>query len=312
MRRLGFALAIGIATVGLACNFSTPPPALTPTALAAIPTATTTATPTATIVPTATPEPPRCIEVAARLSATADAVAEAMDGYEGTWGFALVDIECRTEVERPPGYRQYPASAGKIVPIIATLRAVDDGRVAFDDIADDLEQAVTISSDLAVDALATHIAPKDVEAVLSIAGVSESTSFASGWRHSVTTPLDLARVWSAVLMGDVLETQTAAVLLSLAGRAGFPAGFGYETFPESLGVPGLAYGQKAGYWVSPDEPDDFVGAGFIQPVGGGPPGFSLVLMVETDEDDVREPQRRSVFPILVEFILGEMGIATDE
>lgn len=283
------------------------------------------ATPTlqlATATPTSLPAPPpeatasvvlddaarlpeRCNTVASRLSQLRASVSDAMEEYDGTWGFAVHDVDCDSLVTYPLGYAQYPASAGKIVIAIAALRAVEDGLLPFEDIEGHLELAVQLSLDAEIDVINDLLEPEQIAAVLELAGTSTLTEFEQEWRDARMSPADLARVWATLLRGDLLTGTWTDYLLRLASGAVFPEG--YDTFPEDLDLPDYEYGQKAGYWVSLEEPDVLVGSGFIRPADGSSHGFALVLMVTTPMDDVFDEQRRSVFPLLLDLVLGELS-----
>ena len=71
----------------------------------------------------------RCDDFASRGEELTRVVSEEMDGFDGDWGFALIDIECRMEISVHAEHSQYPASAGKIVIVIAALRGVGDGSI---------------------------------------------------------------------------------------------------------------------------------------------------------------------------------------
>jgi len=222
--------------------------------------------------------------------------------YPGTWGFAIIDIGCDAAASFPPAYVQYPASAAKIVPVIAVLRAVARGDIEFETVAGDLELVMTISSDESADYLASLVTDEDVADVLALAGVSTLTTFVHDWESASMTPADLAAVWAGLLRGDLLPPEWESYLLDLAGQAVIPEG--YQTFPVDPGLAGYAYGQKAGFWVSDDEPDVLVGAGFLRSESGGP-GFAIVLMVTTEAGDELEAKRHDVFPLLRDFVAGE-------
>lgn len=227
-----------------------------------------------------------------------------MDEYDGTWGFALYDLGCESLVTFPLGYVQYPASSSKIVIVIAALRAVEDGLIQFEEIEGYLDLVLHLSLDAETDAINAYLDPAQIAEVLEIAGVGDLVEFEQEWRDARMGPADLALVWAALLRGDLLTIPWTDYLLGLASEAVFPEGF--ETFPEELGVDGYQYGQKAGYWVSGDEDDVLVGAGYIRPLDHSHPGFALVLMVTTAMDDVFDKQRRSVFPLLRDFVLDEV------
>lgn len=261
---------------------------------------------TGAAVPSPTRErPARCSGVTNRLAQVVRDVDAAMDGYPGTWGFALIDVDCQAAASFPPSYVQYPASAGKIVPVVAVLRAVARGDIESEAVTSDIELVLTISSDESADYLAGLVSEEEVADVLALAGVSNLTSFIHDWEGASMAPVDLAAIWAALLRGDLLPPEWQAYVLDLAGQAVIPEG--YETFPLDPGIDGFAYGQKAGFWVSDEEPDVLVGAGFLRPLDNRSTGFAMVLMVTTEYGDEGESRRQDVFPILRDFVAGEVG-----
>ena len=298
-----------------------PATAIEPPAATARPSATATAFQTATAEPapatatataTAAPDgavvrdsrPARCSTVAERGADLIRAVEEAMEGYEGTWGLALVDLDRNSPIVIRPEYRQYPASAGKIVVIIAALRAVQEGVVEFATIEPHVELVMHHSLDVDTDVVASFVTPAQVSAVLEAAGVSEASSLEYEWRQALFTPHDLALVWASLLRGEQLDEGWTTYLLGLASEAIFPDG--YETFPAAFGVPGYQYGQKAGYWVSVEQLDDLVAAGYVRPEDASSEGFAFAFLLETPLDDLFDPQRRLVFPLIRDFVVAEL------
>ena len=295
---------------------TTPSPSPTPTSPA-----TATASATATAVPTATegaspstvaasPEEPedgrpsRCASVAGRGAALIAAVEEAMVEYEGVWGLALIDLDCASSVVVRPLHSQYPASAGKIVILTAALRAVQDGLLEFAAIEEHVELVLHYSLDKNTDEVAAFVTPEQIGAVMGQAGVSASSFLEWEWRKAWFTPHDLALVWASILQGEQLDETWTAYLLQLASEVVFPEG--KETFPADFGMEGYQYGQKAGYWVTEEEPDHFVAAGYVRPEDGVSAGFTFAFLLETWEDDIFEPQRRAVFPLVRDFVVGEV------
>lgn len=255
--------------------------------------------------PTSPPTVDRCIGADARIQELSDPIASAMDGYNGEWGFALIDADCDAMVEYPAGYSQYPASSWKIVIVIAALRAVEAGELELEQIEEHLELVLQHSFDANTDAINAFVTLEQLNEVTEIAGISALTTYEKDWRYTDGTPLDLARVWAALLRGDLLSEEWTDYLLELAETAEFPNN--YETFPPApLDTPGYQYGQKAGFYISENDPHYLIGAGYIRPDDGRSDGFALVLMAVTPMRDVSDPQRREVFPILLEYILGEL------
>ncbi|HMO55472.1 MAG TPA: hypothetical protein PJ994_13275, partial [Tepidiformaceae bacterium] len=218
---------------------------------------------------TATPEPLplTCDERNALAEALVRDVEFAMEGYEGTWGFALYDQHCDHWVESDPRYTQYSASAGKIVSVIAVLRKVQSGEVPMADIAAPLEAVLTHSWDNDADYLESFTTQPDYDEVLNIAG-GETARFSGAWRDANMAPADMAKIWAALVSGEYLNAEYTDLVMSLAGGSIIPEE--YRTFPDgSFDPPHFRYGQKAGYYVSDGVPYFFVGAGFLlhEPTG---------------------------------------------
>ncbi len=267
--------------------------------------------PTATPTPTPTEDaagadarPDRCAAVPARAAALIDAVEATMSGYEGDWGLALIDLDCDSATVARPDHAQYPASAGKIVILTAALRAVEDGLLAFDDIEENLELVLRYSLDKSTDEIAEFLTPEQVGAVMERAGVSAYSWLQWDWRESRFTAHDLARVWASILRGDQLGGSWTDYLLTLASEAVLPEAD--VTFPADFSVAGYQYGQKAGYWKPEEDPDFFVSAGYIRPEDGASAGFAFAFLLRTPEEDPFEPKRRSVFPLVRDFVVAEV------
>lgn len=291
-----------------------PPPTATPSPTPA-PSPATTPSPTATAVQTGgivtTEErragelrPPRCESVATRGASLITAVEETMTDYEGVWGLALVDLDCASSIVIRPRHSQYPASAGKIVILVAALRAVQDGLLEFEAIEENLELVLYYSLDKSTDEISDFITPEQVGAVMARAGVSTDSYLQWHWRDARFTAHDLALVWASILRGEQLDERWTARLLQLASEAVIPEAD--VTFPAGFGVDGFQYGQKAGYWKPEDDPDFFAAAGYIQPVDAAGAGFAFAFLLRTWEEDPFEPQRRSVFPLVRDFVVGEV------
>jgi hypothetical protein len=291
-----FAATVLSSSVG---NSPDPTPTVEPTPLP-------TSTPTPDTTPTEDPlaVAPTCEERATLAEQLMDDIAAAMDGYEGTWGFALYDRHCDHWVNHDPTYTQYSASAGKIVSIIAVLRAVEEGRVQLSEIEASLEAVLTHSWDNEADHLESFTTQPDYDDILSIAG-TETTRFNGAWRHANMGPADMAKIWAALLAGDYLSAEHTELILRLAGGSIIPEE--YRTFPDgSFDPPDFRYGQKAGYYVSDGVPYFFVGAGFVlhEPTGQD---FFPAFMSVSDNEDLFEPQRRQVFPLVMNYILAALG-----
>lgn len=228
-----------------------------------------------------------------------------MAGYEGIWGLALIDLDCASSIVIRPQHSQYPASAGKIVILVAALRAVQDGLLEFEAIEENLELVLYYSLDKNTDEIAELITPDQVGAVMARAGVSGDSYLHWHWRDARFTPHDLALVWASILGGEQLDERWTAHLLQLASEAVIPEAD--VTFPTDFGVDGFQYGQKAGYWKPEEDPDFFVAAGYIRPEDVAGAGFAFAFLIRTWEEDHFEPQRRSVFPLVRDFAVGEVA-----
>lgn len=280
-----------------------------------------TATPTGTSEPTPSAEPSgpepteaadtrpeRCrglgeAELQGRVDRLGADVEEAMAGYDGEWSFGLVDLDCDVELAVNEQWVAYPASAGKIVPVIAALRAVEDGDLAIEDIEEELLGVMEHSWDADADVINALVTPEQVREVLELAEVSDATDFEHRWGRADMPALDLARVWAALLDGRLLE-ERAEYLLDLAEGPQIPPGL--DTFPVDPQMPGWQLGQKAGYWVSSGTPYMLLGAGYLRPEPGSEAaadqqGIVVVLHVRSQDPDLHEPQRRSVFPLVREY-----------
>ncbi len=254
--------------------------------------------------PTPTPQPARlCLRdpdaYQARVAKLEADVAAAMEGFDGTWGLSLYDLDCDTWVGVDPDYFEYTASTGKLAFIIAGLRAVQDGRIPFEELRPQFESVLHVSSDEAANNIMARVSRKDVQDVLDIAGVSDQTTWRDSWANYYSTPRDFTRIWTAVLRGQLLDEQWTEYLLQLSSEAEVPEA--YETFWSHFDIPGLRFGQKAGYRVWAGSPFHFVGSGWLTPMGPSSEGFAATMVVFSPRD-VWDPQRRSVFPLVLEFV----------
>jgi len=245
--------------------------------------------------------------VADRAAGLIVSVEETMEGYEGIWGLALIDLDCDSPVVVRPQHSQYPASAGKIVILVAALRAVQDGLLEFAAIEEHVRLVLHYSLDRNTDEIAEFITPEQVDEVMARADVSWRSSILEGlWRRAWFAPHDLALVWASIMRGEQLNDEWTAYLLQLASEAILPEGL--ETFPADFGMEGYRYGQKAGYYAPEDETNFFVSAGFVQPEDGSSEGFAFAFLLETWEEDMFEPKRRSVFPLVRDFVAAEVEL----
>ncbi len=283
-------------------------PTTTPTRAA---TATATSSPPATAnaatsTETTNGRPSRCATVAGRAARLIDDIEAAMIDYEGIWGLALIDLDCGSSVVVRPQHVQYPASAGKIVILTASLRAVQDGLLEFELIEENVELVLHHSLDKQTDEIAELLTPEQVGEVMARAGVSARWYPEWQWRWALFTPHELALFWASIVRGEQLDERWTAHLLQLASEVVLPEG--KEAFPQEFGAEGYRYGQKAGYWTpeEEEEPDVFVSAGYVVPEDGSSMGFTFAFLLETWEEDILEPKRRAVFPLVRDFVVGEM------
>lgn len=297
---------------------ATPSPTPSPSPTTATATATQPATPTATPVSTATASaaaatettngrPSRCTTVAGRAALLIGEIESAMLDYEGIWGLALIDLDCGSSIVVRPQHVQYPASAGKVVILTAGLRAVQDGFLEFELIEEQVELVLHHSLDKQTDEIAELVTPEQVAEVMARAGVSARWFPEWRWRWARFTPHELALFWASIVRGEQLDDRWTAHLLQLASEVVLPEG--KEAFPADFGVEGYQYGQKAGYWTpeeDEEEPDIFVSAGYVMPDDGSSMGFTFAFLLETWEEDILEPKRRAVFPLVRDFMVGEM------
>lgn len=265
-------------------------------------------------MPTATPTPvPQRVCVGdpeahdARIDELERAVESALSDYPGTFGFALYDIDCDAMATVNGEHVQYTASTGKLPFVIAALRAIEAGRLDFEQIEGDLELVLRQSLDDNANTIVSLVEVDEVWEVLRIAGVSDHTTFQDSWSNFFSTAPDLSRIWAAVLRGDLLNPQWTEYLLELAAEAEVPPLF--ETFSSEVELPGLQFGQKAGYAVQLGPPYYLIGSGFLRPEDGSGGGFTATLLTTTAAE-LAEPRRRAVFPLVVDYVreaLAELG-----
>ncbi|MXW34134.1 MAG: serine hydrolase [Chloroflexi bacterium] len=234
------------------------------------------------------------------------AVEEAMDGYVGGWGLALIDLDCEQAILVHPQHGQYPASAGKIVIVVTALRAVQAGELPFEgEVREDVETIMAQSLDAHSDRLNDKLTSAQIAAVLERAGASGASEYEHSWRYAHLTPLDLARVWTSLVRGEQLDEEWTAYLLDLATRP--ELGPGFWPFPAAWGVEGYEYGQKAGYWTSPRPIGYRVSAGFARPDDGSSQGYVFAFMIRAVADDLAGWWQRPVFTLVRDFVVGELG-----
>ena len=234
-----------------------------------------------------------------------------MDGYTGGWGLALVDLDCDEAILVHPEHGQYPASAGKIVIVITALRAVQDGELPFEgEVQEDVETIMAQSLDAHSDRLNDKLTPEQIAHVLERAGASEASRYDHSWRYAHLTPLDLARVWTSLVRGEQLDEEWTAYLLDLATRP--ELGPYFWPFPPEWGVEGYEYGQKAGYWTSPRPIGYRVSAGFARPADASSDGYVFAFLIRAVAQDLAGWWQRPVFPLVRDFIVGELGNPTPE
>ncbi len=298
----------------------TPRPRVTATSTAdpagptASPTVPVTATGTGTETDTATPEPtqmpvpePSCEqgreEREAHYAEAATEIEAAMEGYDGTWGLAVIDLDCETAISVHADYVQYTASAGKIIPVIAALRKVQQGDLDFELIEPHLDEVLHHSLDSSADFINDQVTVDEVQSVLAKADVSGLTRYEGSWRYTFMPAMDLARVWESLLRGKQLNKRWTEYLLDLASEVELPPEYATFPDPDDLGRDGYQMGQKAGYYVVDGVPYYLLGAGYLRPVDGSSLGFAMVFEMKTMNPELFDPQRRSVFPIILEYIL---------
>ena len=229
-----------------------------------------------------------------------------MDGYVGGWGLALVDLDCDEVILVSPEHSQYPASAGKIVIVITALRAVQDGELAFEgEVQEDIEVILSKSLDAHSDRLNDKVTTEQIAAVLERAGVSEATKYEHSWRYAHFSPHDLARIWTSLVRGEQLDEERTAYLLDLATRP--ELGPAFWPFPPEWGVEGYVYGQKAGYWTSPTPIGYRVSAGYARPADASSEGYVFAFLIRAVWQDLVGDWQRPVFPLVRDFIVGELG-----
>ncbi|MYI81779.1 MAG: hypothetical protein F4056_00080, partial [Chloroflexi bacterium] len=290
---------------------ATPSPRPTPSPTPrATPSQTPTAspTPTATPPPTPTPEPrpARCAGLDERAALLGEAIEEKMAGYTGGWGVALVDLDCDATFLVNPEHSQYPASAGKIMVVIAALRAVQDGLLELEgELQGDIEVVLSLSLDAHADRINGKVTSAQIAAVLERAGVSGDSRIEHSWRYAHFTPSDLARVWISLVRGEQLNDELTAYLLDLATRPILGA-FAWP-FPPDFGIEGYVFGQKAGFWTSEAPVAYRVSAGYLRPEDGSSEGYVFAFMVRAVWEDLRGEWRRPVFPLVRDFFVTELG-----
>lgn len=238
----------------------------------------------------------------------ADEIVEAMDGYDGDWGFALIDIQCDSSVAINEDFFEYAASAGKIVTLVAALEAVEGGGLEDWEVESldlSFRQVLRTSSDWDADLLEGYFDPSRLNELLDEAGVSDRSYMRGSWKFSMMTALDLATFWAAILRGELLDDDSTNYLLDLASEAEIPGE--YQTFPGGdFELDGFQYGQKAGFYVEDGVPYHFAGAGFFREIEGDE-AFAVTLLIKSETPELLDPQRRTVFPLVVEHILAVTG-----
>jgi hypothetical protein len=238
IRLVAVAAALSFVLLGSSCAVRPDRPALTVAAVSE----------TATATPISDRRPARCrggeAALEERLARLKGSVVEAMERYQGTWSMTPVDLDCETELSVRPEHVQYPASAGKIVTLIAVLRAVEEGRIALGEIEEQLVNVTTHSLDADANVLNGLVSAGEIQTVLERSRVSERTRFEHDWRQATMPALDLAWIWAALLRGELLGPDWTEYLLGLVTRAQIPPA--YETFPAAPDVPGYQFGPEGG------------------------------------------------------------------
>lgn len=265
-------------------------------------------TPTIQAEPTPTEEPQdvpperlSCEERVVEGERLTQAVERALEGYDGTYGFALYDLECERIFAINREYQQYPASASKIISIVAVMRAVDERRVDFEDVDPIIREVFLSSSDSHADLLDTYVSGEELSETLALAGVSDLSSIRDEWRYTNMTAPDMALFWAAIVRGQLMSGESTEYVLELAGTPDIPPAL--ETFPGgSFEREGYQWGQKAGYYVSDGIPYFLVGAGFLRPTDRSWDGIVPVVFLRTTVVEFNDPQRRLVWPLVLEYL----------
>lgn len=228
-------------------------------------------------------------------------VASAMEGYNGDWGFVLYDLGCEDMATVHGDYLQYTASSNKIISAIAAVRAVQAGDVAVEQIEPHLIEVFTWSSDADANALETFVTPADLDAVLVDSGTSPASYVDGAWNYTFLTAPDMARIWAALVRGELLNQEWTAYLLEKTTLVDVPEP--YVTWPSgTFELEGFEYGQKAGYWVSDGIPYHLVGAGFLLDLQDADQSFIPVAIMKSNNEDLYDPQRRRIWPLVVKYV----------
>ncbi len=98
---------------------------------------------------------------------------------------------------------------------------------------------------------------------------------------------------------------SCSYLLDLA--TGPELGPTFWPFPPGWGVEGYTYGQKAGYWTSPRPTGYRVSAGYARPSNGTSEGYVFAFLIRAVRQDLAGWWQRPVFPLVRDFIVGELG-----
>ncbi|MDZ7727438.1 MAG: serine hydrolase [Dehalococcoidia bacterium] len=271
----------------------------TPT-LVPLPTVTATPTEPATATPEPTPSPTPddssvsipCAERGPLEDELAADIEAAMEGYDGTWGFALRDLGCDRQVAINPEYSQYPASASKILTLIAVMRAVDAGEVDLEQVEPLMETVIRQSLDHETDLLEDFIEPQALGQVMEDAGASDASYNEGAWRYTFMTAPDMARVWAALVEGELLSEDSTEYLVDLATTAEIPEDSQTFPSPADFEKEGFQFGQKAGYYVFDGVPYDLVGAGYLLHEEDPNLRFVPVLLIHSNREDLSDQQRR--------------------
>lgn len=246
-----------------------------------------------------------CAEREAVYGELETAVAAAMEGYNGEWGFAFHDLQCELMATVQGDHLQYSASSGKIVSAIASIRAVERGDVEIAEVEPHIDEVFSWSSDHDAHMLETFVEDGALAEVLADAGVTEPSYTEGAWNYTFLTPVDMARIWTALVRGELLNEEWTQYLLDKTGLAEIPDGL--ETFPDArFDLEGFQWGQKAGYYVADGIPYFLVGAGFLVEEDG-PEAFIPVVMMRTENAEFLDPQRREVWPLVVDAVVEVTG-----
>jgi beta-lactamase class A len=151
--------------------------------------------------------------VAADLSARASAAAEVAASLQGDIAYSFVDLATGAEVEGPDD--QEPLRSASIIKVaiaVAFLRQEPDPSEADEAL---LEAMIENSDNDAATTLYDRISGEaGLQAVLDSLGMTDTTP-APSWGFTTTTAADLAKLFTAVAMGEALPEAGTTRLISM-------------------------------------------------------------------------------------------------